>query len=325
MRYFLIYLTANDMFSLSIDYLNIKNLIQYKAFEKKFEKNSETKITIKLILVMSLVKKLNFLQRKELYKLIDLIQQNSHIFDLQQVILKGNIGRDFSSVYCALNYLKDYLYPNPDDIVLIRNRSAYGAFKNGWFSDYINVLNHPKNNDVAIVGNTINIYARDQNKKICPHIQTYLYAAKWRDLDLLLAKNIFPGLKAKTNHEAIKYGELKLSDIFLNTFAKKIMALCPQNLKVSKNLTLQQINELNQENNKDNLNLQISLKDIKSNNDYVANLPFKYKFPQYRRNINALCGRISFALKSCLFNYQKNFKLSKNEKNIISKISEFDE
>ena len=91
MRYFLIYLTANDMFSLSIDYLNIKNLIQYKAFEKKFEKNSETKITIKLILVMSLVKKLNFLQRKELYKLIDLIQQNSHIFDLQQVILKGNI------------------------------------------------------------------------------------------------------------------------------------------------------------------------------------------------------------------------------------------
>ena len=67
-----------------------------------------------------------------------------------EVILKGNIGRDFSSVYCALNYLKNYLYPNPDDIVLIRNRSAYGAFKNGWFSDYINVLNHPKNNDVAI-------------------------------------------------------------------------------------------------------------------------------------------------------------------------------
>lgn len=325
MRYFLIYLTANDMFSLSVDYLNIKNLIQYKAFEKKFEKNSETKITIKLILVMSLVKKLNFLQRKELYKLIDLIQQNSHIFDLQQVILKGNVGRDFSSVYCALNYLKDYLYPNPDDIVLIRNRSAYGAFKNGWFSDYINVLNHPKNNDVAIVGNTINIYAREQNKKICPHIQTYLYAAKWRDLDLLLAKNIFPGLKAKSNHEAIKYGELKLSEIFLNTFSKKIMALCPQNLKVSKNLTLQQVNELNQEKNKDNLDLQISFKDIKSNNDYVANLPFKYKFPQYRRNINALCSRISFALKSCLFNYHRKFKLSKNEKNIISKISEFDE
>ena len=40
MRYFLIYLTANDMFSLSIDYLNIKNLIQYKAFEKKIEINS---------------------------------------------------------------------------------------------------------------------------------------------------------------------------------------------------------------------------------------------------------------------------------------------
>lgn len=316
MRYFLIYLTANDMFSLSVDYLNIKNLIRYKAFEK----NSETKITIKFILVMSLVKKLSFLQRKELHKLIDLIRQNSHIFDLQQVILKGNIGRDFSSVYCALNYLKNYLYPNPDDIILIRNRSAYGAFKNGWFSDYINILNHPKNNDVAIVGNTINIYAREQNKKICPHIQTYLYAAKWRDLDLLLTKHIFPGLKAKSNHEAIKYGELKLSDIFLNTFAKKIMALCPQNLKVSKNLTLQQINELNQESNKDkdNLNLQISLKDIKSDNNYVANLPFKYKFPQYRRNINALCSRISFVLKSCLS------KLSKDEKNIISRISEFD-
>ena len=82
MRYFLIYLTANDMFSLSIDYLNIKNLIQYKAFEKKFEKNSETKITIKLILVMSLVKKLNFLQRKELYKLIDLIIPSDALLSL---------------------------------------------------------------------------------------------------------------------------------------------------------------------------------------------------------------------------------------------------
>ena len=61
----------------------------------------------------------------------------------------------------------------------------------------------------------------------------------------------------------------------------------------------------------------------KKEESYLVNS--KYKFPQYRRNINALCNRISFALKSCLFNYQKNFKLSKNEKNIISKISEFDE
>lgn len=325
MRYFLIYLTANDMFSLSVDYLNIKNLIKYKAFTENVENTQNingTKITIKFILVMSLVKKLSSLQRKELYKLIDLIQSNSHIFELQQVILKGNIGRDFSSVYCALNYLKKYLYPNPDDVILIRNRSAYGAFKNGWFSDYLNLLNNPKNNDVAIVGNTINIYVKN-DKKIYPHIQTYLYAAHWRDLDLLLNKKMFPGLKAKNNYEAVQYGELKLSDIFLNTFAKKIMALCPQNLKITKSLTLQKINELNETNKVDNL--KISLKDIKSNNDYVADLPFKYKYPQYRRNINSLFSRIYFVLQSYFFNYHKKFKLSKNIKNIISKNNEFDE
>lgn len=312
------------MFSLSVDYLNIKNLIKYKAFAENIETTSNSKITIKFVLVMSLVKNLSFLQRKELYKLIDLIQNNSHIFDLQQVILKGNIGRDFSSVYCGLNYLKKYLYPNPDDVILIRNRSAYGAFKNGWFSDYLNLLNNPKNNDVAVVGNTINIYAREQNKKICPHIQTYLYAARWKDLDLLLTKKMFPGLKAKDNYEAVQHGELKLSEIFLHNFSKKIMALCPQDFKISKNLTIQKINELNAEINATN-NLKIPLKDIKSDNNYIANLPFKYKYPQYRRNINSLFSRIYFVLQSYFFNYHKKFKLSKNIKNIISKNNEFDE
>ena len=52
MRYFLIYLTANDMFSLSIDYLNIKNLIQYKAFEKNTEgKETEKVVREKVTLV----------------------------------------------------------------------------------------------------------------------------------------------------------------------------------------------------------------------------------------------------------------------------------
>tara|TARA_Y100000817_G_C16765148_1_gene503490 strand:+ start:133 stop:834 length:702 start_codon:yes stop_codon:yes gene_type:complete len=129
--------------------------------------------------------------------------------DLEKVIYKGNVGRDFSSVLAGLKEVDKMA--RDEDEVMIRNRSAYGPFHDGWFLKYSRLLG--SGNLVGLTGNTINLsghpegtYEENQN---LAHVQTYLYLSKVGILRKLM--DDFPGVEETERLDLINKGEIRLS------------------------------------------------------------------------------------------------------------------
>jgi len=261
-RHHLIYVTANDQRNFSIDYLNFRNMIARHPGVPRVD------ITI----AISRVRPWSKGNEMEMGALVGAAEAAPWLA-VRAVIWKGNVGRDFSSTEACLQSLVGIA--EADDFVMVRNRSAYGPFTDDWYSAYVDQFEkHP---GTGLVGNTINLTgpptmpAGEDGR----HVQTYIYLSRWKHLAPLAAS--YPGRRCLDNASAILDGELGLN--------RKIMAA---GLDISCLYWPERTFGLATADDP-----ALPRKDIKAQ---VESLPFRYKFPDYRRNREAMQSRIAWVL-----------------------------
>lgn len=265
-RHFLAYLTANDGRDFSIDYLNFRNMAQLHPGVPLVE------ITI----AISEVRKRSSFDVRQVDALVRLVSAVPWIKVLA-VIWKDNLGRDFSSAEKALRFIAPTA--GDDDAVMVRNRSAYGPFAAGWYAKYQSQFHSRA--DSGLVGNTIHLSGPpNMPDGMDPrHVQTYVYLSQWRHLRALL--DDFPGRQCTDNPGAILHGELGLSQRMM---ARGLSLSClhwPDHGFATASI--------------DDPSLPAG--DIKST---VEGLPFRYKFPAYRRALLPQILRLAWAFKARL-------------------------
>jgi len=198
-QYYLIYATANDS-PFDKDYINL-------FLSRKFFPGVTP---VQLYLVVSSVRKFSCFHRWMLRRIIRMLESGRHI-QCKMVILKNNAGRDFGSVAQALQALVNEA--QPEDYILVRNRSTWGPLADGWYKRYIDLLD--SSDQLGLVGSTINLSDHPWRKRTynTAHVQTYVYASQWKYLSTLLPG--FPGREAANHVEAILQGEIELSQEIL--------------------------------------------------------------------------------------------------------------
>lgn len=202
---FVVYLTANDTPFFHDDYFNLLNMCRHDPGVKQ----------IHLYVAVSQVEEFNHFQKRLLGTILKQAE-NCKWLTCEGVILKTNIGRDFSSLQSSLLAMQGNA--SDEDFILVRNRSSRGPFSAQWYKKYV-VLQSSKPG-IGLVGSTINLndhYTRGR-KQNSSHVQTYAFLSQWKYLAPLL-KN-FPGIKAVTHVDAIIHGEIELSQMILNAEAK---------------------------------------------------------------------------------------------------------
>lgn len=198
-QYYLIYVTANDS-PLDKDYINL-------FLSRKFFPGVTP---VQLYLVVSSVRKFSRFHRWMLRRIISMLESGRHI-KCKMAILKNNAGRDFGSVAQALQALINEA--QPEDYILVRNRSTWGPLADGWYKRYIDLLD--SSDQLGLVGSKINLTDHPWRKRThnTAHVQTYVYASQWKYLSSLLPG--FPGREAANHVEAILQGEIELSQEIL--------------------------------------------------------------------------------------------------------------
>ncbi len=199
-KYFLGYLTANDDPTFLIDYLNIKNMIRYHPGV----------LSISVCIAISSVRDLDKNDRKKIDRMKRLMMKCNHISGVH-ILVKDNIGRDFSSAESCLNYFSGDI--NDGDYVMIKNRSGYGPLSDNWYTAYVD--QNKKLPDGGLTGSTINQNGHPQRLQngVPTHVQTYVYLSQWVHFKIL--KNNFPGSVAMDRLDVIAEGEIGLSHSFL--------------------------------------------------------------------------------------------------------------
>ena len=204
-KYFLAYLTANDDPYFQFDYFNLLNMYRYDPGVEQ----------VHLYIAVSSVQKFTQLQKRLLGAMLRKAD-NCRWLTCEAVILKSNIGRDFSSLQECLLAMKDKV--SPDDFILVRNRSSRGPYMSQWYRKYIDVITTHEN--IGLVGSTINLndhYTRGRTENAA-HVQSYAFLSRWKYLSSLLPD--FPGINAISHFDAILDGEIELSQRMLTKGAK---------------------------------------------------------------------------------------------------------
>jgi hypothetical protein len=130
-------------------------------------------------------------------KLADRLESSGK-FRVIDIVFKSNVGRDFSSWLACIKRFQPIA--QPDDFVLMLNRSAYGPYLADWYRSYtVAFVHHP---DLGVCGSSINFEFKT-------HVQTYAWMTRMGIISEL-AEN-FPGGTARSSTEAIFKGELGLS------------------------------------------------------------------------------------------------------------------
>lgn len=245
----LAYLTANDDGSYIKDMLNFKNMAMFNPGVDQID----------LYIAVSAVKPFTDADTRKIGHLINIFK-NCRWVRVQKVILKGNIGRDFSSAYVCLKEISktaDCL-----DIVMVKNRSGYGPLCNNWFEAYATQLR--SNIEIGLVGSTINFsgHPKRNQHSINTHVQTYVYMSYWKYFSAIL--NVFPAIRCTDRLNLIVEGEIGLSRMFMeNGLALSCLAWPDQTFT----LTCPNAPQLSQV-------------DIKRK---VKNIPIRYKYRAYGR------------------------------------------
>ena len=243
-KYYLSYATANDDDYFSADCFNFINMIKYNPGVKN----------IFLFIAISEVQKFTLHQKKIFSLLLNKID-NCPWITLKEIIIKNNIGRDFSSTkYCLKAISKT---ANIKDYVMIRNRSGYGPFSKFWYKNYINQFN--KTNSMGLVGSTINFSGHPSKKipGIKTHVQTYVYLSTWACLSQVYTD--FPGSLCTNRIDLINKGEIGLSNFFIKRGYDISCLFWPSEIFNIKNHNSQNLPQ----------------KDIKK---FARNLPIIYKY-----------------------------------------------
>lgn len=187
-NYYLAYLSANE----SDHFQDFQNIYLMTRFHPGIS-------NIQFYIVISEVKEteekaLDFLAR---------LLENCEWIDLKKIILKSNVGRDFSSAHAFLSMIS--VEANLDDVIMIRNRSAHGPFRKNWYQDYMTLLTDRV--DLGLVGSTINFSGLYEGNRA--HVQSYVYVSTWKHISRLM--DDFPGIHENEWADIVEEGEIGLS------------------------------------------------------------------------------------------------------------------
>jgi len=191
------YLTANED-DFSVDYINLLSMIRFHPGVER----------VHLFIAVSEVRPKG-VRDNSAWSLIKTMLGKCGWIELEEVIYKTNIGRDFSSAHACLQAISEMA--SDDDQILFRNRSAYGPFKENWYCSYRDLFE--SDSKVGLVGNTINQSGHSQSEyqgsNDLAHIQTYIYLSSYSILKSLLSD--FPGERETDRLALINNGEIGLS------------------------------------------------------------------------------------------------------------------
>jgi hypothetical protein len=197
-RHYLAYLTANDSGLYVADFLNLRHMTRFQPGVPR----------LLVYVAVSAVRPFNPVDHAALDALMQLAEACEWL-EVRQVLLKGNVGRDFSSAEACLRAIGEDARPN--DYVMVRNRSAYGPVRDGWYREYVDQLERFAN--TGLVGSTINFRCIYPVEGSTTHVQTYAYLSRWKHLQPLAAA--YPGSGCVVRTDVITQGEIGLSQNFL--------------------------------------------------------------------------------------------------------------
>jgi len=218
-QYFLAYSTANDDKYYFADFLNIINMTKYNPGIP----------LLKVFIAISKVREFTSQDKILLSKLVNILDGCSWI-NVQKVIIKGNIGRDFSSIKACLEEISKEA--NEDDQVMVKNRSGYGPFSTNWFSVYY--LQYKKLGTKGLVGSTINFCGhpeRPGSNISNTHVQTYVFFSEFGALKPIIQD--FPASRCTSRFDLIVEGEIGLSQYFINNDMKISSLYWPEKIFLS--------------------------------------------------------------------------------------------
>jgi hypothetical protein len=263
-RYYLAYLTANDLGSFNLDHLHFRNMARRDPGVPFVE----------VVVAVSEVLPFSATDRRSLELLAECAAQSQWL-GVSVVIWKGNVGRDFGSARACLKWIAESA--RDEDFVMVRNRSAYGPLCGDWYGAYIaQYRRHP---NTGLVGSTINLVGHPKippGEVWSPHVQTYVYLSKWRHLEPLVAD--YPGSSRASRPEVIAQGEIGLSRRIMGG-GLRISSLCWPDRAFDTQ-------------SPDDLSLPHT--DIKSE---VRGLPFLYKQSGYTYRPQALAARAVWVMR----------------------------
>lgn len=198
---YLAYLTANDDRSYVKDLINFRNMCRYNPGVEH----------IYLVVAVSAVRPFDDLDIMYINRLVSIFSACPWL-TLNKVILKGNIGRDFSSAHVCLKEIEKYASDN--DVVMVKNRSGYGPLSAGWFEVYEKLF--VPGNNIGLVGSTINFsgHPKASTDGITTHVQTYVYVSIWKYFAEIVDN--FPAISCVDRLNLIAEGEIGLSRLFLD-------------------------------------------------------------------------------------------------------------
>jgi hypothetical protein len=197
-RHYLAYLTANDQELFLADYLNFRHMVRFPPGVP----------SVIVYVAMSAAKPLRATDYLALEALMELASTCEWL-EVRRVLLKGNVGRDFSSAEACLQAIAEEAWA--DDYVMVRNRSAHGPLRDNWYRDYADQLE--RFSATGLVGSTIDFRSHLPVSGVQTHVQTYAYLSTWKHLQPLAAE--FPAARCLAREDLITQGELGLSRNFL--------------------------------------------------------------------------------------------------------------
>jgi hypothetical protein len=197
-RHYLAYLTANDSKLYVADFLNFRHMVRFGPGVPK----------LLVYVAVSAVHPFGDCDHAALEGLVQLTRDCSWL-EVRRVMLKGNVGRDFSSAEACLQAIAEDA--RPDDFVMVRNRSAHGPLRDGWYREYVEQFGRFAN--TGLVGSTINFRCHLPLEGLATHVQTYVYLSQWKHLQPLAAA--YPAASCTDRRDVITKGEAGLSQSFL--------------------------------------------------------------------------------------------------------------
>ncbi|HQU07453.1 MAG: hypothetical protein B7X04_00565 [Parcubacteria group bacterium 21-54-25] len=195
-KFFLAYATANDAPNYLADFLNFRNMARLNPGVDR----------VLVYIAISCVRGVNATDLRAINGLRKMAADCPWL-EVQEIIWKSNIGRDFSSVEACLQHMQKEAAA--EDFIMVRNRSAYGPFSRSWYQSYVDqYMKFPK---TGLVGSTINLVGHP--KRPVPgqtaHVQTYVYLTQWQHLEDMCTA--YPGAGCADRLDIINQGEIGLS------------------------------------------------------------------------------------------------------------------
>lgn len=207
-RYYLAYLTANDSGLYVADFLNFRHMTRFGPGVPR----------VLVYVAVSAVRPFSPVDHTALEGLVRLAEDRDWL-EVRRVLFKGNVGRDFSSAEACLSAIGEEA--RPDDYVMVRNRSAHGPLRDGWYREYVEQLERFAN--TGLVGSTIQFNSHLQVEGFTTHVQTYAYLSQWKHLQPLAAA--YPAAGCIERADVFRQGEIGLSQ---NVLARGLGLSCLQ-------------------------------------------------------------------------------------------------